>query len=818
MTTADGDGLQLNLFVSRSASRLSSTDSFSLQDSLAPLQTSVEPRSPGKGPDKLAAQGSLEAPGKKDGAKLKFGVSFSNTDQAGTRGADGKRMTTGASAATGTFAPADHPSVNLNKPQNTPPGQRSIIKKKKVPIRATDSEDSWDCNVEVKPMTHTESKDSDWDAKVAGVVLSDDELSDSSIISFPLQEPEGPEPFGYLARKYADSSGRGGCVDSILEADAKQKPSCLMNDPGDKGVPNRRSLENSGSVKEDTIGKSPSFNKKTKKSVIFRQEVSQQLATALEASSVKDDEKQAEPVPAAVSIDHSPRAELHHEGETTASPVASPEGACASAKKPKSKCKAKGKAKPKGGKRGTTVKKKKEAGSRSGSEGSHHEDHHDDHHWDHHEDNSSLPPSVQELSGASVSNKAQNINRSSVMSVHVKDDGSEEVRQQFFSRQDTDPQFADGYLMRKVLRKRSVKNFNDRARSSVPAVDTQTYFSDNLPLEFYKGELVGGKRHGYGRQSWEIGDEYCGQWADGKAHGLGKFIYDDGCSYIGEWKQGRAHGSGVLSVKWPEECTWTGNFDNDNLVGDGTETWGDGSTYAGQFAAGMKDGYGVFEWPDGKEYRGTWKDNQRNGDGRLTNALGQIVFEGQWKSGLIEGTGLYKWEGGWSYKGQYVLEMKEGFGIFEWPDGARYEGYWKDGLKNGRHIYFPGTGDSNDGLRRRSTPVIFEPKGRRNFNMKENSAAGGSPIPRCASSAVKSTTRNKEPSSVGVSSPLRITKAGGAGGGGPRSTFITIFIFSVKAWEPAATIALESPSTPLTSTMWSPAFTICVEQHCWRFH
>lgn len=59
--------------------------------------------------------------------------------------------------------------------------------------------------------------------------------------------------------------------------------------------------------------------------------------------------------------------------------------------------------------------------------------------------------------------------------------------------------------------------------------DTTTHAGDR-----YEGEWKGGRRHGYGTETWINGVKYEGEWRDGKRQGFGKVHYANGDKYEGE--------------------------------------------------------------------------------------------------------------------------------------------------------------------------------------------------------------------------------------------------------------------------------------------
>ena len=54
----------------------------------------------------------------------------------------------------------------------------------------------------------------------------------------------------------------------------------------------------------------------------------------------------------------------------------------------------------------------------------------------------------------------------------------------------------------------------------------------------YKGELVNGKRNGFGVCIFKNKDRYEGLWKDDLMHSIGKYIYKDGATYSGDFRLG----------------------------------------------------------------------------------------------------------------------------------------------------------------------------------------------------------------------------------------------------------------------------------------
>lgn len=81
----------------------------------------------------------------------------------------------------------------------------------------------------------------------------------------------------------------------------------------------------------------------------------------------------------------------------------------------------------------------------------------------------------------------------------------------------------------------------------------------------------------------ENGETYSGEWRNDELHGQGTWTNASGEKYVGEWRNGKEHGHG----------TWTGPT---------------GEKYVGQWKNGKEHGKGKHTTPDGQTYVGEWKD------------------------------------------------------------------------------------------------------------------------------------------------------------------------------------------------------------------
>mmetsp|Transcript_35361 Transcript_35361/g.75324 ORF Transcript_35361/g.75324 Transcript_35361/m.75324 type:complete len:538 (-) Transcript_35361:53-1666(-) len=103
--------------------------------------------------------------------------------------------------------------------------------------------------------------------------------------------------------------------------------------------------------------------------------------------------------------------------------------------------------------------------------------------------------------------------------------------------------------------------------------------------------------------------------------------------------------------------TYEGNFEEDNMSGQGTNTykWSDGSSYEGAFVGGQLHGHGRFVWPDGSAYEGAFHFGTMNGQGRLDSR-----FDGRFLQGRFHRNCFQKQDGRWvDVLEQHLLEEQQ---------------------------------------------------------------------------------------------------------------------------------------------------------------
>mmetsp|Transcript_17330 Transcript_17330/g.50672 ORF Transcript_17330/g.50672 Transcript_17330/m.50672 type:complete len:260 (+) Transcript_17330:113-892(+) len=131
----------------------------------------------------------------------------------------------------------------------------------------------------------------------------------------------------------------------------------------------------------------------------------------------------------------------------------------------------------------------------------------------------------------------------------------------------------------------------------------------------YRGQLVEGRRHGYGQWT-SPGELYTGQWRNDHRDGQGRQTWQDDRAqrlYEGQFKAGCFDGHGRMEWTTPE-----------GLV-----------VYEGQYVNDSKHGIGRYSWPDGRVYDGQWRDGKRSGRATFTNSAG-VKRDGVWGDDKVE--------------------------------------------------------------------------------------------------------------------------------------------------------------------------------------
>lgn len=113
-------------------------------------------------------------------------------------------------------------------------------------------------------------------------------------------------------------------------------------------------------------------------------------------------------------------------------------------------------------------------------------------------------------------------------------------------------------------------------------------------------------------------------------------IYANGEKYDGQWENDQIHGQGIFTSIDKNEIQ--GQFENGTIKGESKITFKDGSTYIGGCANNMMNGSGKLTSADGKLiHQGNFKDNQRHGMG-LQTEVDKSKRMGLWKQDQLETT------------------------------------------------------------------------------------------------------------------------------------------------------------------------------------
>ena len=211
------------------------------------------------------------------------------------------------------------------------------------------------------------------------------------------------------------------------------------------------------------------------------------------------------------------------------------------------------------------------------------------------------------------------------------------------------------------------KNFSPKvdSNSSKPS-DRLSFKSKNMNIpkdgccevvmpsrDKYFGQFLNYKKHGKGILTLVNGDIYKGDFENDEIEGNGEYLYENGDKYIGELKKGTRHGKGLFKFKNMGfyEGEWFDGFQE----GYGEFYWDNGDKYRGNFSKGMMHGKGIYEYIDGRSYNGEWKNGNKEGQGVLILANGE------------------------KYTGEFKNDQFDGQGVMQFSNGKKTGGIWKNG-------------------------------------------------------------------------------------------------------------------------------------------
>ena len=222
----------------------------------------------------------------------------------------------------------------------------------------------------------------------------------------------------------------------------------------------------------------------------------------------------------------------------------------------------------------------------------------------------------------------------------------------------------------------------------------------------YEGEMINGKKEGYGKRYYDngyyigqfsndlksgkgkyffdTGEIYEGEFANDSFEGIGKYTYNNGNYYVGTFSNSLKHGKGKQFYK-DGNLQYDIDFNHGKLEGQGRYNYENGEYYIGQCSNGLKHGKGTIYYKNGNiKYEGDFFQNKYEGQGRYNYENGEYYI-GQFSKGLKHGKGTLCYENGKTkYEGDFFQDKYEGNGIFGYENGEYYIGQFSKGLKHGK--------------------------------------------------------------------------------------------------------------------------------------
>lgn len=130
----------------------------------------------------------------------------------------------------------------------------------------------------------------------------------------------------------------------------------------------------------------------------------------------------------------------------------------------------------------------------------------------------------------------------------------------------------------------------------------------------YRGEMLNGKRNGYGVLTMKDSIVYSGTWKNGKRDGYGTVSDSLGRQITALWQADTI----VSGTRVDSLGSYHGEF-NKQLIANGHGTWrgNDGSFYTGQWTSDQRNGFGCGVTESGKVKAGDWRKDKYRGERML---------------------------------------------------------------------------------------------------------------------------------------------------------------------------------------------------------
>ena len=133
-----------------------------------------------------------------------------------------------------------------------------------------------------------------------------------------------------------------------------------------------------------------------------------------------------------------------------------------------------------------------------------------------------------------------------------------------FDKYSIDATLARGEVSGSAILKTPDFTYTGTLKAGVP--HGQGFFEYANDKGWYEGEVVAGRRHGYGIKLDVDRGRYTGEWADDARNGRGEASFSSGGSYTGDWKSDRFDGQGKI-VYAGAGHTYEGQFHEGRVAG-----------------------------------------------------------------------------------------------------------------------------------------------------------------------------------------------------------------------------------------------------------
>lgn len=214
----------------------------------------------------------------------------------------------------------------------------------------------------------------------------------------------------------------------------------------------------------------------------------------------------------------------------------------------------------------------------------------------------------------------------------------------------------------------------------------------------YRGEMLNGKRNGYGVLSCGDSIVYSGQWKDGKRNGYGTATDSLGRQIIALWQADTI----VSGTRTDSLGTYHGELDSKMIAcGHGTWTGKDGSFYTGQWTKDMRNGFGCGVAQNGKVRAGDWRKDKYRGERMLHTSdriygidlskhqheKGKKKFGIDWTAVRITNLGSHAASGSYPITFAYI-KATEGTTVRNKYFRSDYQKARSHGIKTGAYHFF----------------------------------------------------------------------------------------------------------------------------------